>query len=230
MRCTGEYLYGRNRNHTIPSLLHFVGKGKSSLTNVKIHAVFPEGNSSLSRFSRSRAIFCDGGCPYVANLSINSFAMGFEIRNYGDIFLSNVKIMDCLYGIVELNEVNSSGISVLLNSSRDTDMFRLETITINNSRVGVYLNSNSPFPIQLQGLVITHCSHGIHISKTIFTKVRMLDLLLDTGYNAISLVKKAGYFEHLDLCDHNFKHYNGSFPVEIAYIGNTYRNPCFMVS
>ena len=211
--------------------MHFVGKGKSSLTNVNFHAIFPEGNSTLRRFSNLRAIVSDGGCSHFTNINISGFAVAFDIGNYVDNFLSNVKIMNCFHGIVgRLNEVNSSGISVLSNGSRDTDMFRLEKITINNSRVGVYLNTNSSFPIQLQGLVITHCSHAIHVSKAMFTKVRMLDLLLDTGNHAITLQTKAAYFEHIDLCNHNFKLYNGTFPVEITHIGNTYRNPCSMVS
>jgi hypothetical protein len=201
------------------------------LKNVRIHAVQQYQAKNSSKFSISKAIVCDGGCPYVTNLNVTGFAAALEIHNYGDIFLRNMKIMNCFYGVVALNnEVNSTNIKALSKSYNDTDIFRLEKITINNSHVGVVLENHYSFPIDLREIAITNCYSGVFVSKTMFTKVKMSELMFDTGVNAIIIRTTPGYFEHVDLCDDSYNLYNASFPVEISHFSSTQRSPCSMVS
>jgi hypothetical protein len=202
------------------------------LKNVRIHAVQQyQAKNSSSKFSISKAIVCDGGCPYVTNLNVTGFAAALEIHNYGDILLRNIKIMNCFYGVVALNnEVNSTNIKALSKSYNDTDIFRLEKITINNSHVGVVLENHYSFPIDLREIAITNCYSGVFVSKTMFTKVKMSELMFDTGVNAIIIRTTPGYFERVDLCDDSYNLYNASFPVEISHFSSTQRSPCSMVS
>ena len=222
-------------NNISRSVLHFVGKGNSSLKNVRILAVqqYQAENSSLFKFSFSKAIVCDGECPRVRNLNITGFAVALEIRNYGEILLRNIKIMNCFYGVMALNnELNGTIIKALSKRYQDTDIFRLENITVNNSHVGVFLQNHYSFPIELKEIVITNSDFGVFVSKTMFTKVKMSDLMLDTGVNAIMIRTTPGYFEHVDLCDDSYNPtYNASFPVEITHFRrHTWRSPCSMVS
>ena len=231
LRCTGRSLSYHNISR---SLLRFVGKGNSSLKNVKIHTVqqHQAENSSL-KFSFSRAIVCDAECPYVRNLNIAGFVVALEIRNYGEILLRSIKIMNCFYGVVALNnEVNSTIIKALSKSYQDTDIFRLENITVNNSHVGVLLENHYSFPIELKEMIITNSNFGVFVSKTMFTKVKMSELMLDTGVNAIMIRTTPGYFEHVDLCDDSYDPtYNAPFPVEITHVRRDYsRRSCSMVS
>ena len=202
------------------------------MKNVRIHAVQQyQAKNSSSKFSISKAIVCDGGCPYVTNLNVTGFAAALEIHNYGDILLRNIKIMNCFYGVVALNnEVNSTNIKALSKSYNDTDIFRLEKITINNSHVGVVLENHYSFPIDLREIAITNCYSGVFVSKTMFTKVKMSELMFDTGVNAIIIRTTPGYFERVDLCDDSYNLYNASFPVEISHFSSTQRSPCSMVS
>ncbi len=222
-------------NNISRSVLHFVGKGNSSLKNVRILAVqqYQAENSSLFKFSFSKAIVCDGECPHVRNLTITGFAVALEIRNYGEILLRNIKIMNCFYGVMALNnELNGTIIKALSKRYQDTDIFRLENITVNNSHVGVSLQNHYSFPIELKEIVITNSDFGVFVSKTMFTKVKMSDLMLDTGVNAIMIRTTPGYFEHVDLCDDSYDPtYNASFPVEITHFRRrTWKSPCSMVS
>jgi hypothetical protein len=214
--------------------LHFIGEGKSSLKNVRIRAEqgYQAENVSLSTFAFSRAIVCDGGCPKVTNLNITGFALAFAIRNYGDVLVGNMKIMDCFYGVVAFNDEKNIT-SIKARSKRFRDIFRLENITVNNSHVAVLLRNHFSLPIELKKIVITNTAYGVHISKSMFTMVKMSDLIFDTGTNAITTqtTTAPGYFEHVDLCDNNYNSmYNGSFPVEITHFspGHTYN--CSMVS
>ena len=203
------------------------------MKNVRIHAVQQYQAENSSKVSFSSAIVCDGECPYVRTVNITGFAAAFEIRNYREILLRNIKIMNCFYGVVALNtEVNSTIIKALSKSYQDTDIFRLENITVNNSHVGVLLENHYSFPIELKEIVITNSNFGVHVSKTMFTKVKMSELMLDTGFNAIVIRTTPGYFEHVDLCDDSHEPtYNASFPVEITYFrGYYWRSPCSMVS
>ena len=231
LRCTGRRLF---RHFNISRmLLHFVGGGKSSLKNVKIHAIqeYQAENVSSSTFASSSAIVCNGGCPAVENLNITGFAAAFEIRNYGDVLVGNVKITNCFHGVVAFNnEANST--SLKDRSKRFQNIFRLENITVNSSHVAVLLENHYSFPIKLKEIVVTNTIFGIHISKSMFTKVEMSDLIFDTGFNAITTktTTTPGYFELVDLCDSSYLTYNASFPVEIIY--SKYirkRSPCAMV-
>ena len=200
------------------------------MKNVRIHVVQQnqEENSSISKFSISKAIVCDGGCPYVTNLNITGFAAALEIHNYGDILLRNIKIMNCFYGVV----ANSTGIKALSKSYNGTDIFRLEKITVNNSHVGVMLENHYSLPIDLREIAITNCYSGVFVSKTMFTKVKMSELMFDTGVNAIIIRTTPGYFEQVDLCDDSYYLYNASFPVEIIHSvsSSNQRSSCSMVS
>ena len=233
LRCTGTRLF-RHVNVS-RSLLHFVGTGKSSLKNVKIHAVQQHNSETVSSltFAFSRAIVCNGRCPDVKNLNITGFATAFEIRNYGDVLVENIKVMNCIYGVVAFNNEENST-SIKARSQRFQDIFRLENITINNSHVAVLLENHYSFPIELNEIVITNTIFGVHISKSMFTKVKMSDLIFDTGFNAITTktTTTPGYFEHVDLCDNSYNFtYNTSYPVEITYSNSIrYRSPCSMVS
>ena len=233
LRCTGARLF-RHRNVS-RSLLHFVGAGKSSLKNIKIHAVhqYQAENVSSSTFAFSRAIVCDVRCPDVKNLNITGFAAAFEIRNYGDVLLGNINVMNCLYGVVAFNNEEKST-SIKARPKRFQDIFRLESITVNNTQVAVLLENHYSFPIELKEIVMTNTILGIHISKSMFTKVTMSDLIFDTGSNAITTqtTTTPGYFERVDLCDNSYNlTYNESFPVEITYSNIiSYRSPCSMVS
>ncbi len=205
------------------------------MKNVRIHAVqqHQAENSSLLKFSVSKAIVCDGVCPHVRNLNITGFVVALEIRNYGELFLRNTKIMNCFYGVVALNnEVNSNIIKALSKSYQDTDIFRLENITVNNSHVGVLFENHYSFPIELKEIVIVNSNFGVFVSKTMFTKVKMSELILDTGFNAIMIRTTPGYFEHVDLCDDSYDQtYSASFPVEITHFRrHGWRSPCSMVS
>jgi hypothetical protein len=108
----------------------------------------------------------------------------------------------------------------------------LEKITINNSHVGVVLENHYSFPIDLREIAITNCYSGVFVSKTMFTKVKMSELMFDTGVNAIIIRTTPGYFERVDLCDDNYYLYNASFPVEIIHSGFSFpqRSFCSMVS
>jgi hypothetical protein len=216
--------------------LHFIGEGKSSLKNVRIRAEqgYQAENVSLSTFAFSRAIVCDGGCPKVTNLNITGFALAFAIRNYGDVLVGNIKIMNCFYGVVAFNDEKNIT-SIKARSKRFQDIFRLENITVNNSHVAVLLRNHFSLPIELKKIVITNTILGVHISKSMFTMVKMSDLIFDTGTNAITTqtTTAPGYFEHVDLCDNNYNStYNASFPVEITHFSRryTYRRHCSMVS
>ena len=160
--------------------------------------------------------------------------MALEIRNYGEILLRNIKIMNCFYGVVALNnEVNSTIIKALSKSYQDIVIFRLENIIVNNSHVGVLLENHYSFPIELKEIVFTNSNFGVFVSKTMFTKVKMSELTLDTGVNAITIrTTPHGYFEHVDICDDSYDPtYNASFPVEITHFRRYYwRSPCSMVS
>ncbi|CAB4040049.1 Hypothetical predicted protein, partial [Paramuricea clavata] len=227
LKCTGTRL-NQNLHNISRSLLHFVGKGKSSLKNVRIHAVqqYQAENLSLSKFSTSKAIVCDGRCPHVTNLNITGFAAAIEIHKYGDILLRNIKIMNCFYGVV----AKSTGIKALSKSYNGTDIFRLEKITVNNSHVGVMLESHYSLPIDLRKIAITNCYSGMFVSKSMFTKVKMSELLFDTGVNAMIIRTTPGYFEQVDLCDDSYYLYNASFPVEVIRSGRAspQRSSCSM--
>ena len=223
--CTGALW---NLDHNVTSgLLQFFGEGKSSLTNVRMRVVhqYQAENSTLSEFPNYSAILCDSGCPYVTNLNITGFGAALFIRNYGDILLRNMNVLNCFSGIVALNSKENSNTE---------DMFRLEKITVNNSYRGILLvQGNFTFPIQLKDITITHCNSGVSISKTMFTKVEMSELTLDTGVNAISIRTTRGNFERVDLCGSAYNlTYNGSFPAEISHESYNYsgRSPCSMVS
>ena len=234
LRCTGKRL--PTHRNVSRSVLHFVGAGKSSLKDVKIHAVhqYQAENVSSSTFAFSRAIVCNGRCPDVKNLNITGFAAAFEIRNYGGLLVGNIKVMNCFYGVVAFNNEENST-SIKARSQRFQDTFHLENITVNNSHVAVLFQNHYSFPIELKEIVITNTLYGIHISKSMFTKVKMSDLIFDTGFNAITTqtTTTPGYFEQVDLCDnsYNFPYINESFPVEITYSNYIYyRSPCSRVS
>ena len=220
-----------NHHKISRSLLHFIGKGKSSLKNVRIRTEhdYEAENVSQSTFAFSRAVVCDGGCPKVTNLNITGFAVAFEIPNYGEVFVGNINVMNCFYGVVAFhNEKIGTGSKTW--SKRFQEMFRLEKITVENSHVAFVLENHFSFPMELKEIVIKNTTYGIHISKSMFTKVKMSDLIFDTGFNAITTqttTPPTGYFEHVGACDDN---YNStlSFPVEII-ANSTHRN-CSMVS
>ena len=230
LRCSGTRHVNVSR-----SLLHFVGAEKSSLNNVRIHAVrqYQTKNVSSSTFVFSRAIVCDVRCPDVKNLNITGFAAAFVIRNYGNVLVGNMKVMNCFYGIVALNNEENST-SIKARSKRFQEIFRLENINVNNSHVAVLLKNHHSFPIELKEIVITNTIFGVYISKSMFTRVKMSDLIFDNGINAITTetMTTPGYFEHVNLCDNSYNlTYNASFPVEITYSSyNRYRSPCSMVS
>ena len=234
--CTGA-LWNLERRNITGSLIQFFGDGKSSLTNVRVRSIrqYGAGNSTPSEFPSSSAILCDGGCPYVTNLNITDFGVALTILNHTDILLRNIKILNCTYGIVALNNrANSNSNKTLSKSHEASDMFRLEKITVNNSYLGVLVQNHSTFPIELKKINITNCNFGVSISKTMFTKVRMSELTFDTGVNAITIRTTPGhYFEHADLCGSGYNStYNGSYPVEITHESYSYygRSPsCSMV-
>ena len=137
------------------SLIHFFGDGKSSLTNIRVRSIqqYQAGNSAPSEFPSSSAIICDGGCPYVTNLNITDFGVALTIRNHTDILLRNMKILNCIYGIVALNNrANSNSDKTLSGGHEARDMFRFEKITVNNSYLGVLVQNHSTFPIELKKL------------------------------------------------------------------------------
>ena len=233
--CTGA-LWNLERRNVTGSLIQFFGDGKSSLTNVRVRAVqqYQTGNLTLSEFPSSSAILCDGGCPYVTNLNITDFGVALTIRNHTDILLRNIKILNCIYGVVALNNrANSNSNKTLSRGHEARDMFRLEKITVNNSYWGVLVQNHSTFfPIELKTITITNCNFGVSISKTMFTKVKMSELTFDTGVNAITIRTTPGHFEHADLCGSSYNlTYNGSYPVEIIHDSYSYygRSPCSMV-
>ena len=232
--CTGA-LWNLEHHNIAGSLIQFFGDGKSSLTNVRVRTVqqYQAGNSTPSEFPSSSAILCDGGCPYVTNLNITDFGVALTIRNNTDILLRNIKILNCTYGIVALNNrANSNSNKTLSKSHEARDMFRFEKITVNNSYLGVLVQNHSTFPIELKKITITNCNSGVSISKTMFTKVRMSELTFDTGVNAITIRTTPGHFEHADLCGSSYNlTYNGSYPVEITHESYSYygRSPCSMV-
>ena len=205
------------------------------MKNVKIHGVqqYQAENVSSSTVAFSRAIVCNGRCPDVKNLNITGFAAAFEIPNYGDVLVGNIKVMNCIYGVVAFNNEENST-SIKARSQRFQDTFRLENITVNNSQVAILLENHHSFPIEMKEIVITNTIFGVHISKSMFTKVKMSDLIFDTGFNAITTQTTTipGYFERVDLCDNSYNlMYNASFPVEITYSNSIYyRSPCSMVS
>ena len=233
LRCKGTRLF---RHHNVlKSLVHFVGAGKSSLKNVNIQALqqYQAENVSSSTFALSRAIVCNGRCPDVKNLNITGFAVAFEIHNYGDVLVGNINVMNCFYGVVAFNN-EENNTSIKARSQRFQDKFGLENITVNNSHVAVLLYNHHSIPIELKEIVITNTIFGVHISKPIFTKVKMSDLIFDTGLNAITTETTIApeYFKRVDLCDNSYNlMYNASFPVEITYSSSIYhRYPCSMVS
>ncbi|CAB4009018.1 Hypothetical predicted protein [Paramuricea clavata] len=137
--------------------------------------------------------------------------------------------MNCFYGVV----ANSTGIKALnlSKSYNGTGIFRLEKITVNNSHVGVMLKNHYSLSIDLREIAITNCYSGVFVSKTMFTKVKMSELMFDTGVNAIIIRTIPGYFEQVDLCDDSYYFYNASFPVEIIHsdFSSPQRSSCSMV-
>ena len=204
------------------------------MKNVKIHAVqqYQAESVSSSTFTLARAIVCNGRCPDVENLNITGFAAAFEICNYGDVVVRNVRVMNCFYGVVAFNN-EENVISIKARAKRFQNIFRLENITVNSSHVAVWLENHYYFPIKLKEIVITNTILGIHISKSMFTKVEMSDLIFDTGFNAITTKTTTipGQFELVDLCDSSYLTYKASFPIEIIYSKFIKkRSPCSMVS
>ncbi|XP_028399971.1 uncharacterized protein LOC114523292 [Dendronephthya gigantea] len=232
LKCTGIRL-NLERYEFSRSILHFAGKGKSSLINVRIHSEhehrYLAKNSSLSTFSRSTAIVCDSECPYVTRLNISGFHLAVEIRNYGNTLLRNTRIISCFYGVVATNNpVNSSVRNNLIGRYKGTETLRLEKISVANTTVGLYLDDNSSLPIEVEDTATKNCHIGVVISKTVFTRVKLSNLMLEYGTDAITLRTKPGRFEQIDICDSSNSAYNGLFPVEIS----TYRynsNPCSMM-
>ena len=234
LRCTGTRLnYGRYEFSR--SLIDFSGKRKSSLINVRIH-VLPEHrflaeNSSLSWFGNSTAIVCDSECPYVTNLNISGFALAVEIRNNGNILLSNMKITNCFYGVLALrNKVNSFMENDQLG--RYKGIVRLEKIVVNNTAAGILLADNSSLRIEMEEIAIINCHFAVSILRSLFTRVKLSKLILEYGWNAITLRTTPTRFKQVDLCDDSSSVYNGSFPVKITHYSNYRynRNPCSMVS
>ena len=209
------------------SLLHFTGEtGKSSLENVKLSVLQYQRarNSSEPKLSRRWGILCDGsGCPYVKNLHINGFFVAIGIRNYSaGIFLHNINIRNCSYGVVAQTSVEGNR-----SVSRLSNMIRLKNISITNCHVGVMFTEHSTLPIELMEMTITNCYYGVFVSKNMFTKVKMSDLTLDSGINGIILQTKPGDFGTVNLCDNSYQ-YNKSYPVEIT--SALYNTFCSMVS
>lgn len=220
------------------SIIHFAGEtiAKSTLTNVKIHVLqenrYLVGNSSMFKFPNSTAIACYGSCPYVKNLNISGFAIAVEIRNNGNIFLSDIHIKNCFYGVLATNIKVNGPMAVKNNHSegyRYMELLRLEKIIITNTRVGVLLEDHSSLPIELEEIAIENCYYGMVISKTLFTRVMTSKLTLENGVHALILKTTPGHFQHVDICDGSNSIYNGSYPVEITYNGYN-SNRCAMVS
>ncbi|XP_028418433.1 protein bark beetle-like [Dendronephthya gigantea] len=230
--CTGPNFKLETSNLS-RSIFHFAGKERSCLINVRIHVLkedrFLEENSSLRKFTSFKAIVCDGECPYLKNADISGFALAIEIRTYGiDILLGDIKITDCLYGVVATNNKINSSVKNDLKYNKDMEILRFRNFTVINSTAGVLLIDYSSFNIELEEFTITGCHTGVEILQTIFTRFKLSKLRLQNGVNAIRLRRHPGRFELVDLCDSSNSVYNESFPVEITYYSG-HSNPCSMV-